>query len=148
MSLSGKIEKDLKESLKSGDKNRLLILRMVKSAVKNKEIEKGEPLNDEDIQAVFRSFSKKAGESIEQFSRAGRDELAEKEKAELAVLQEYLPKQLGEEDIRKAVRDVIDETGAAGVKDMGRVMKAVMSKLKGQADGRLVNNLVKETLEA
>ncbi len=148
MSLSGKIEKDLKESLKSGDKNRLLILRMVKSAVKNKEIEKGDPLTDEDIQAVFRSFSKKAGESIEQFSRAGRDELAEKEKAELAVLQEYLPKQLGEEDIRKAVRDVIDETGASGVKDMGRVMKAVMSKLKGQADGRLVNNLVKETLEA
>jgi uncharacterized protein YqeY len=148
MSLSGKIEKDLKESLKSGDKNRLSILRMVKSAVKNKEIEKGDPLTDEDIQAVFRSFSKKAGESIEQFSRAGRDELAEKEKAELAVLQEYLPKQLGEEDIRKAVRDVIDETGAAGVKDMGRVMKAVMSKLKGQADGRLVNNLVKETLEA
>ncbi len=148
MSLSGKIEKDLKQSLKSGDKNRLSILRMVKSAVKNKEIEKGDPLTDEDIQAVFRSFSKKAGESIEQFSRAGRDELAEKEKAELAVLQEYLPKQLGEEDIRKAVRDVIDETGAAGVKDMGRVMKAVMSKLKGQADGRLVNNLVKETLEA
>ncbi len=148
MSLSEKIEKDLKESLKSGDKNRLSILRMVKSAVKNKEIEKGDPLTDEDIQAVFRSFSKKAGESIEQFSRAGRDELAEKEKAELAVLQEYLPKQLGEEDIRKAVRDVIDETGAAGVKDMGRVMKAVMSKLKGQADGRLVNNLVKETLEA
>jgi hypothetical protein len=148
VSLSEKIEKDLKESLKSGDKSRLLILRMVKSAVKNKEIEKGDPLTDEDIQAVFRSFSKKAGESIEQFSRAGRDELAEKEKAELAVLQEYLPKQLGEEDIRKAVRDVIDETGAAGVKDMGRVMKAVMSKLKGQADGRLVNNLVKETLEA
>ena len=148
MSLSGKIEKDIKESLKSGDKNRVSILRMVKSAVKNKEIEKKDPLTDEDIQAVFRSFSKKAGESIEQFSRAGRDELAEKEKAELAVLQEYLPKQLGEEDIRKAVRDVIDETGAAGVKDMGRVMKAVMSKLKGQADGRLVNNLVKETLEA
>ena len=148
MSLSGKIEKDIKESLKSGDKNRVSILRMVKSDVKNKEIEKGDTLTDEDIQAVLRSFSKRARESIEQFSGAGRDELAEKEKAELAVIQEYLPRQLGEEDIRKAVRDVIDETGAAGVKDMGRVMKAVMSKLKGQADGRLVNNLVKETLEA
>ena len=148
MSLSGKIEKDLQESLKSGDKIRVSILRMVKSDVKNKEIEKGDPLTDEDIQAVFRSFSKKARESIEQFSGAGRDELAEKEKAELAVIQEYLPKQLGEEDIRKTIRDVINETGAAGVKDMGRVMKAVMAELKGQADGRLVNNLVKEALEA
>lgn len=148
MSVFEKIENDLKESLKSGDKNRVSILRMVKSDVKNKEIEKGGPPTDEDIQAILRSFSKKARESIDQFTKAGRNELAEKEKAELAVIQEYLPKQLSEEDIRKTVRDVIDETGAAGVKDMGRVMKAVMAKLKGQADGRLVNNLVKEALEA
>lgn len=148
MSVFEKIEYDLKESLKSGDKNRVSILRMVKSDVKNKEIEKGDPPTDEDIQAILRSFSKKARESIDQFTKAGRDELAEKEKAELAVIQEYLPKQLSEEDVRKMVRDVIDETGAAGVKDIGRVMKAVMAKLKGQADGRLVNNLVKEALEA
>ena len=148
MSVFEKIEIDLKESLKSGDKNRVSILRMVKSDVKNREIEKGDSLTDEDIQAILRSFSKKARESIDQFTKAGRNELAEKEKAELAVIQEYLPKQLSEEDIRKTVRDVIDETGAAGVKDMGRVMKAVMAKLKGQADGRLVNNLVKEALEA
>ncbi|MEN8263970.1 MAG: GatB/YqeY domain-containing protein [Nitrospirota bacterium] len=148
MSVFEKIEYDLKKSLKSGDKNRVSILRMVKSDVKNREIEKGDPLTDEDIQAILRSFSKKARESIDQFTKAGRDELAEKEKAELAVIQEYLPKQLSEEDVRKTVRDVIDETGAAGVKDMGRVMKSVMAKLKGQADGRLVNNLVKEALEA
>ncbi len=148
MSVFEKIENDLKESLRSGDKIRVSILRMVKSDVKNREIEKGGPLNDEDIQAILRSFSKKARESIDQFTKAGRDELAEKEKAELVVIQEYLPRQLGEEDVRKTVRDVIDETGAAGVKDMGRVMKAVMAKLKGQADGRLVNNLVKEALEA
>lgn len=148
MTVFEKIENDLKESLKSGDKNRVSILRMVKSDVKYREIEKGAPLTDEDIQAILRTFSKKARESIDQFTKAGRDELAEKEKAELAVIQEYLPKQLGEEDVRKTVRDVIDETGAAGVKDMGRVMKSVMAKLKGQADGRLVNNLVKEALEA
>jgi len=148
MSVFGKIEQDLKESLKSGDKSRVSILRMVKSAVKNREIEKRDSLSDEDIQAILRSFSKKAGESIEQFSKAGRTELVEKEKAELAVIQEYLPQQLGEEDILKTIRDIIDETGAAGVRDMGRVMKAVMAKLQGRADGRLVNNLVKETLEA
>ena len=148
MSVSGRIEKDIKESLKSGDKNRVSILRMVKSDVRNKEIEKGDSLADEDIQAILRSFAKKARESIDQFSGAGRHELAEKEKAELAVIQEYLPRQLNEDDIRKTIRDIIDETGPAGTKDMGRVMKAVMAKLKGQADGRLVNNLVKETLEA
>ena len=148
MTISGEIEKDLKESLKSGDKGRVSILRMIKSAVKNREIEKGEALTDEDIQAVLRLFSKRARESIDQFSSAGRTELAEKEKSELAVIQEYLPGQLGEEDVLKTVKDTIDETGAEGVKDMGRVMKAVMAKLKGQADGRLVNKLVKETLEA
>ncbi len=148
MSVFKKIENDLKESLKSGDKNRVSILRMVKSDVKYREIEKEDPLTDEDIQTILRSFSKKARESIDQFTKAGRDELAEKEKAELAVIQEYLPEQISEEDVRKTVRDIIDETGAAGVKDMGRVMKTVMAKLKGQADGKLVNNLVKEALEA
>ena len=148
MSISEKIEKDLKESLKSGDKNRLSILRMVKSAMKNKEIETRDSLKDEDAQAILRSFSKKAGESIEQYTKAGRDELAEKEKTELAIIREYLPEQLGEDKIREIINDAITETGAAGVKDMGKVMKAVMAKTKGQADGRLVNNLVKETLEA
>lgn len=148
MSISEKIEKDLKDSLKSGDKTRVSILRMVKSAMKNKEIETGGPLKEEDVQAILRSFSKKAGESIEQYTGAGRTELADKEKAELAVIQEYLPRQLSEEEVRQIVSDAINETGAAGMKDMGKVMKAVMAKTKGQADGRIVNNLVKETLEA
>lgn len=148
MSISEKIEKDLKESMKSGDKTRVSILRMVKSAMKNREIETGGPLKEEDVQAILRSFSKKAGESIEQYAKAGRTELADKEKAELAVIQEYLPRQLGEEEVRTIIRDAINETGAAGMKDMGRVMKTVMARTKGQADGRLVNSLVKEILEA
>ncbi|NOZ68056.1 MAG: GatB/YqeY domain-containing protein [Deferribacteres bacterium] len=148
MSIYGRIEDDLRDALKSGDKNRVSVLRMIKSAIKNREIEKGEPPTDEDVQAVLMSFAKKANESIEQFSKAGRTDLAEKERAELAVVRQYLPEQLDEDRIREIVRETIDETGAAGVKDMGRVMKAVMAKIRGQADGRLVNNIVRKMLEA
>ncbi|MDH4027472.1 MAG: GatB/YqeY domain-containing protein [Nitrospirota bacterium] len=148
MSLAERIAEDLKTALKSRDAGRTSILRMIKSAVKNKEIDKMAPLSDEEVLALLRTFVKRAGESIEQFSKAGRQELVEKEKAELAVIQQYLPKQLSEEDVRKIIGDVITETGASGPRDMGSVMKAVMAKTRGQADGKLVNNLVKEMLEA
>jgi len=142
-----KLSDDYKEALKAGDKSRVSILRMIKAAVKNKEIEKGSSLSDDEVYAVLRSFVKRAGESIEQFSKAGRSDLAEKEKEELSIMQGYLPRQLGEDEIRKLVKEVISETGASGTKDMGKVMKAVMAKAKGQADGKLVNTIVKETLE-
>jgi len=142
-----KLSDDYKEALKAGDKSRVSILRMIKAAVKNKEIEKGSSLSDDEVYAVLRSFVKRAGESIEQFSKAGRSDLAEKEKEELSIMQGYLPRQLGEDEIRKLVKEVISETGASGTKDMGKVMKAVMAKTKGQADGKLVNTIVKETLE-
>jgi len=145
--LAEKLSNDLKTALKSGDKIRLGILRMIKSDIKNKEIEKGASPGEEEILAMLRSFVKRAKDSIEQFTNAGRTDLAEKEKAELAVIQEYLPKQISEDDIRQIVKDVVEETGASGPKDMGMVMKAVMGKTKGQADGKLVNGLVKEILE-
>jgi uncharacterized protein YqeY len=145
--LSEKISDDYKEALKSGDKDRVSILRMVKAAIKNKEIEKRSPVSDEEISAILRSYVKRAHESIEQFSKAGRIDLAEKEKKELAIIQSYLPQQINEDEIRVIIKDAINETGAAGAKDMGKVMKAVMSKTKGLADGKLVNNLVKEMLE-
>lgn len=148
MGLSERLSDDLKSALKSGDKDRVSILRMVKAAIKNKEIEKGSAASEEEISALFRSFVKKAQESIEQFSKAGRTDLADKEKAELLVVQSYLPQQLGEDEIRSIITDAIRETGASGQKDMGRVMKAVMAKTKGQADGKLVNDLVKKALEA
>ncbi len=148
MSIYGKIEDDLKKAMKSGDKNRVSVLRMIKSAIKNREIEKRDSLTDEETQAVLMSFAKKSKESVEQFSKAGRTDLAEKEKAELTVVQQYLPGQLDEERVRKIISDTIGETGAAGIKDMGKVMKTVMAKIKGQADGRLVNNIVREMLEA
>lgn len=147
MQFSEKLSDDYKNALRAGDKSRVSILRMIKAAVKNREIEKGSPLSDEEIYAVFRSFVKRANESIEQFSKAGRMDLAEKEKEELSIMQGYLPQQPGEDEIRKLVKDIISETGAAGPKDMGKVMKAVMAKTKGLADGKLVSNLVKEMLE-
>jgi len=148
MSLIETISNDLNSALKSGQKGKLLILRMVKSAIKNGEIEKGDPLNDDEVSAVLRTFAKRAKDSIEQFSQAGRKELAEKEKEELAVIEEYLPKQLGEDDLRGMIKDAIQEQGAVGMKDMGKVMKALMVKAKGQVDGKVANNIVKEMLEA
>ncbi len=147
MQLSEKLSDDFKTALKSGDKNKVSILRIIKAAVKNREIEKGSALTDEEICAIFKSFVKRANESIEQFSKAGRTELAEKEKQEVAIMQSYLPQQLDADEIRNLIKKAIKEVEAAGLKDMGKVMKAVMLKTKGQADGKLVNNLVKEILE-
>ncbi len=147
MSLIESISNDLNTALKSGQKGRVLILRMIKSAIKNMEIEKGDPLNDDEVSGVLRTYAKRAKESIEQFSGAGRTELAEKEKEELAVIQDYLPKQLGEDELRGMIKDIISEEGAAGLKDMGKIMKGLMARAKGQVDGKLANNIVKEMLE-
>jgi len=148
MSLSEKIAIDFNRALKAGDKVRVAILRMVKSTIKNREIEKGEPLGDNEIEEVFRSFVKRAKESIEQFSTAGRTDLVEKEKAELTIIQEYLPRQFSEDETREIIRNAIAETGAAGPQDMGKVMKTVMAKGKGKVDGKLANTLLKDMLEA
>lgn len=148
MSLGEKLSGDFKDALKAGDKDRVSILRMVKSSVKNLEIEKRKPLNDDEISAILRTFVKRARESIEQFSEAGRTELAEKERRELSIIQEYLPKELDEAEVRAIVQEAINESGAEGIKDMGKVMKVVMVKAKGQIDGKRANHLVKEMLEA
>jgi uncharacterized protein YqeY len=148
MSVSEKISADYKEALKAGDKNKVSVLRMLKSSMKYKEIEKKAPLSDDEVQAILMSSVKRAKESIEQFSKAGREDLVNKEKEEMLVVREYLPKQLGEDELRKIVKDVIAEEGASGPKDTGKVMKSAMARLKGQADGKLVSQMVKEMLEA
>jgi len=148
MSVSEKISTDYKDALKAGDKNKVSVLRMIKSSIKYKEIEKRAPLTDEEVQAVLMTSVKRSKESIEQFSKAGREDLANREKEEMLVVQEYLPTQLGEDEVRKMVQDVIAEEGASGPKDTGRVMKSVMARLKGQADGKLASKIVKELLEA
>lgn len=146
MGLSERLKNDLKDALKKGDTAKVSILRMVMAAIKNREIEKGGSLTEEEINSVLRSFVKKGKESIEQFSRAGRTELVEKETVELEIIQSYLPKQLTEDEIDKIVKDTITEVGAGGLRDMGKVMKAVMAKVGGRADGKFVNELVRKRL--
>ena len=147
MSLAEKISADVKDALKSGDKGRLSILRMIKSSIKNKEIEKGEALTDEETSAILRSFVKRANESIEQFTKAGRTDLVEKEKEESEIIQNYLPRQLSEDQTKEIVSNAIKEVGATGLGDMGKIMKAIMAKAGGQIDGKLASKLVKEMLE-
>jgi hypothetical protein len=148
MSLSQRLSDDFKEALKKGEKRKISILRMVKAAIKNKEIEKKASLNDDEIYGVLQSFIKRGREAIEQFSKAERADLVEKEKEELAIIQSYLPQQLTEDEIKKLIKDTVDEVGAKGQKDIGKVMKAIMAKVKGRVDGKLVNELVRKTLEA
>jgi hypothetical protein len=147
MSLAEKISVDVKNALKSGDKSRLSILRMIKSSIKNKEIEKSDTLTDEETSAILRSFLKRANESIEQFTIAGRADLVEKEKEESEIIQNYLPRQLNEDQTREIVSNAISEVGATGPGDMGKIMKAIMAKAGGQVDGKLASKLVKEMLE-
>jgi uncharacterized protein YqeY len=147
MSLNDRIADDLKESMKARNAGRVSVLRMIKATIKNKEIEKQSALCDDDIHSVLSSFAKRSRESIDQFSQAGRTDLAEKEENELKVIESYLPQQLEEKEIRDLIRDTIQETSAEGPRDMGKVMKAVMARAKGRADGKLVNSLVKEMLE-
>lgn len=148
MSLYDTIDSDLKGALKSKDGIRVSTLRMVRSAVKNKEVELRRKLEEDEILRIFAQQVKQHKDSIEQYERGGRSDLADKENQELAILETYLPSQLGEEELRSAVKAIIAETGASGVKDMGRVMKEAMSRLSGKADGKIVNRVVKDLLSS
>ncbi|MBI4686679.1 MAG: GatB/YqeY domain-containing protein [Nitrospirae bacterium] len=146
MSLSDKLSEDLKTAMKCGDKETLSVVRMVKAAVKNKEIEKGAALSDEEIFSVLNSMIRQRRDSIEQFSRAGRDDLVNQETREAEILQAYLPPQLSEAEVEAIIKASILETGASGQRDMGKVMKAVMAKTKGQFDSKQLSELVKKAL--
>lgn len=147
MSLKERIVKDMTAAMKSREAARLSTLRMVKAAVQNREIEKGEPLTDDETAKLLQSLVKQRRDSVEQYEKAGRTELAEKERAEIAVIEEYLPQAASREEIERAVAEAIDETGATSLKEMGAVMKAAMSRLAGRnADGRTVNEIVKSKL--
>ncbi|HHN63960.1 MAG TPA: GatB/YqeY domain-containing protein [Nitrospirae bacterium] len=143
-----RIEADLKDALKRSDRLKVSVLRMIKASIKNKEIEKGSPLSDEEIISVLTSLSKQRRESIEEFRRAGREELVEKETAELSVLQSYMPEQLSEEELNDIINSAIQESGATSVRDIGKVMKIVMPRVKGRADGKVVNQKVRAILES
>ena len=147
--LHEKIGSEIAAAMKAKNAPRLSALRMLKAAVMNKGVEKGRDLDDAEILQVVASLVKQRRDSIEQFGKAGRQDLVEKETSELGVLQEYLPPAATPEEIAAAVAEAVAETGASSPKDMGKVMKAVMPKLAGKnADGRAVNDAVRRTLGA
>src|ERR671929_1122827 len=149
MSLKERITGDMTAAMKSKEAGRLSTLRMVKAAVQNREIEKGGELSDEELTKALQSLVKQRRDSVEQYERAGRAELAEKERAEIAVIEGYLPRAASREEIERAVAEAVAETGATSMKEMGAVMKAAQARLAGRsADGRTVSEVVKARLEA
>jgi len=144
MSLGEQIVSDLTAAMKAQDAGRTSTLRMVKAAMMNRKIEKGGELDNEEVQKLLRSLVKQRRDSIEQYEKAGRQELVDKEQAEIAVIETYLPQGASAAEIEAAVQAAIAETGATSMKDMGRVMKAVQAALAGKnADGKAVADAVK-----
>jgi uncharacterized protein len=149
MSLKERVTSDMTAAMKSKEAARLSTLRMVKAAAQNREIEKGGELTDEEMTKLLQSLVKQRRDSVEQYEKAGRAELAEKERAEIAVIEEYLPQAATREEIERAVEEAVAETGASTLKEMGAVMKAALARLAGRnADGRAVSEAVKRKLSA
>ncbi|MCJ7807591.1 MAG: GatB/YqeY domain-containing protein [Dehalococcoidia bacterium] len=144
--LQDKVADDLRQAQKSGDKVRVTVLRLVKAGVKNAEIAQGAPIGDAGVIDVITREVKQHRESITEFNKGNRQDLVAKEEAELATLLEYLPKQLSREEVMAIVRQVIEQVGATGPGDKGKVMSQLMPQLKGRADGREANDIVTELL--
>ncbi len=147
MSLKQRLLTDLTASMKAQDALRTSTLRMAKAALQNREIEKGGELDEEEMAKLLRSLVKQRRDSVEQYEKGGRHELADKEKAEIEIIESYLPQAATREEIEAAVVASISETGASSIKDMGKVMKAAQAALAGKnADGRMVSEVVKGKL--
>ena len=144
--LKDQLTQDMKSAMKQKEQVRLSTIRLVRAAMKNREIELGEELNDEEVIKVISTLVKQHKDSIEQFQKGGRDDLVEKEQAELEILESYLPQQLSEENVKALVKEAIEAVSATSMKDMGKVMKYIMPKVQGRADGKVINQLVKEHL--
>jgi len=150
MSLKEQILNDLRESLKSGDAFRRDVLRLLSSAIKNVEIEKmkkEEGLNDQEVVDVVKKAVKQRKDSIEQYEKGGRSDLAEKEEKEIGIMSVYLPSQMDEGKVKEIVKEVIAQSGASSLKDFGKVMGMAMKKFQGQADGDVVKKIVEELLK-
>jgi len=146
MTLLERLGEDLKQALKAKDAVRVSTLRLARAALHNAEIQRGRPLTDEEAQEVLRLEARRRKEAIEAFRRAGREEMAHREELELAVLLEYLPTPLSEEELRRIVQEAIQRLGARTERDVGRVIGAVMREVRGRAEGRDVERLVREAL--
>ena len=147
MGLKDQIPEDLKNALRSKSALELSVLRMLQSALKNKEIDKNkEELTDEDVINVVGAEIKKRRDAAKEFEKVNRPDAADQEKAEIEILMKYMPEQMGEDKIRELVKKAVEETGADGMKDIGKVMKVLMPQTKGKADGSVVNTIVREEL--
>jgi uncharacterized protein len=147
MNFVEKLNQDITEAMRAKDQDRLGPLRMLKAALMNKKVERGKDVTDSEAQQVVSTLVKQRKDSVEQFTKAGRQDLADKEQAEIAILETYLPPPVSREELEKAVDEAVRTTGASSPKDMGGVMKAVMAGLAGRnADGKLINELVRARL--
>ena len=149
MSIKDLLTEDMKQAMrdKESGKLRLSVIRMARANIKNIEIDEKRELNDDEVLAVLVKEVKMRQDSLEEFAKAGREELVEQAKQEIAILRKYLPEQLSDEDLRALVEEAVAETGAAGPKDMGKVMAALMPKTRGRADGKRINTMVRELLK-
>lgn len=147
MTITQRINQELTAAMKAGESEKLGTLRLVRSALKNKEIELGHELTDDETQAVLKKEVKQRRESVEQYTAGGRTELAKKELAEIALLEQYLPAELSDDELATIVNEAIQSTGASAPADMGKAMGAAMSKVAGQADGNRVSAMVRAKLQ-
>jgi len=146
--LKEKLLEDMKKAMKAKDKERLSVIRMTRSEIKNKEIETGKDLDDQGVTAVIAKQVKQIKDSLSDFEKSGKKDVLEKLLKEIEILQEYLPEQMSEAEVDELVEQVIEETGAENMSDMGRVMGAIMPKIKGKADGSMVSSKVKDKLSS
>ncbi|TLS50339.1 GatB/YqeY domain-containing protein [Paenibacillus antri] len=146
MNLSERLNEDMKALMKSGDKFALTVVRMIRSAVKNAEIDARRPLSDEEVMDILTREVKQRRDALQEFEKAGREDLADQAKAEIEVIQRYMPQPLTEAELTRIVEETIQEVGASSKADMGKVMSALMPKVKGRADGKQVNAAVQRLL--
>ncbi|MDP2854549.1 MAG: GatB/YqeY domain-containing protein [Smithellaceae bacterium] len=146
MDINNKLNKDMVTAAKAKDKIRLSAIRMLKTALHNKEIDLMRPLNETETMQILSVLTKQRKDSIEQFAKGGRTDLVEKEEAELKILQEFMPAQMSDEDVEVLIKKVIADMGAASIKDMGKVMKVLMPQITGKADGKAAGEKVKALL--
>jgi uncharacterized protein len=147
MNLSERLNEDMKQAMKSKDKFALSTIRMVRSTIQNLEIDLKRTLDDSEVLDILSREIKQRKDALQEFEKAGRDELAATNRAEIELIQKYLPQQLSEEEIKVIVQQTIQETGASSKSEMGKVMSALMPKVKGRADGKLVNQAVQQFLQ-
>lgn len=146
MNLNDRLNEDMKQAMRSQDKFRLSVIRMVRSSIKNIEIDQRKTLDDQEVLNVLNREIKQRRDSLQEFEKAGRQDLVDQLKQELHILAEYMPKQLSEDEVKAIVQQTIQEVGASSKADMGKVMGALMPKVKGLADGKLVNQIVQQLL--